>query len=104
MTSTRSPDDSDPPLPALRSRLPAPRVCLLALGLFAAVLGAAVAGSGVVALSADSPTSVGEAGADDAITAAELAGDGPTDRSEISGSFARPVYTGVAGDPVENRT
>jgi len=103
MTPTRSPDDSDPPLPALRSRLPTLRVCLLALGLFAAVVGAGVTGSGVVALSTDSPSSASETGASGAITADALTGDGPTDRSEITGGFVRPVYTGVAGDPVEIR-
>ncbi|OYR46637.1 hypothetical protein DJ81_02545 [Halorubrum sp. Hd13] len=54
-------------------------------------------------LSAPYPESPIEPLGPNAVTAEPTAGDGPSDRTAINGSFVRPTYTGIAGDTVEIR-
>ena len=63
-----------------------------------AAAGPAVAGLPVI----DSGSSVDSQGVN-AVTAEPTAEDSPTDHPELSGSFSRPTYTGIAGDPVDVR-
>ena len=88
---------------AARPRLSTLRIGLLALALLFVVVGAVVTGSGVVALSGESPAPTADPWSGNAITADGPEDSGHVDRPEISGSFARSVYTGVAGDPIEIR-
>ena len=116
MTSNHSPEDTsrsasspaddaadtkDSLRQALRPQLSTLRIGLLVLALLVAAIGAVVTGSAVTALSAEPQSLDAETGASSAITAGEPGDGAPAERPEISGSFVRPVYTGVAGDPVE---
>jgi len=117
MTSERPPDDvghtADDPterderltaayLNVQRSTL---RAAVLALVACLALVVAAAAGPGAVALSPEGPTPTAQAGDAGPLTADDrqaIAAD-PSDRAEISGGFSRDVYTGIAGDPVTIR-
>ncbi|ELZ38833.1 BGTF surface domain-containing protein [Halorubrum tebenquichense] len=117
MTSERPPDDADRPAddPTSRDERPAAaeptarrsthRAAGLALVACLALVAAAAAGPGAVALSPEGPTPTAQAG-----DAAPLTADNrqaidarSSDRAEISGGFSRDVYTGIAGDPVRIR-
>ena len=89
--------------PAVRPRLSTLRIALVIFGLLVVGVGVAVTGTGVTALPAESPTPTTDAEATNAISADGVTGADPAARPEITGSFARPVYTGVAGDPVDIR-
>ena len=90
-------------LPAVAPHRSTLRIALVAVGLLFVAVGAAATGTGVAALPAESPTPTTDVGTSNAISADGVTGADPAERPEITGSFARPVYAGVAGDPVDVR-
>lgn len=87
---------------ALRSRLSALGVVLVALAVVLSSLGAAVAPAAATAESGE-PASFGEGDVAPAVAAADSAAAGASDRREIDGSFSRATYTGTTGDVVDIR-
>ena len=90
----------------VRSRLralPTARARAVILVVLVAAVSVAAAGSAVAGIPViDSGSSVDSQGVN-AVTAEPTAEAPPTDRAELSGSFSRPTYTGIAGDPVDIR-
>ena len=94
---------TDVTLPARLHRLSTTLCGTTALVVLVAVIvvvATAPAAAGLSAPDSESPT---EPLGPNAVTTEPTAGDGPSDRPAINGSFVRPTYTGIAGDPVEIR-
>lgn len=62
---------------------------------------AAVASAPAAGLSMANSALVADSPATNAVTAHPSEPTGPADRRELSGSFSRPTYTAIAGDPVD---
>ena len=96
-------DDAEQSLSS-RLRQPSTGKQLVAV-LVALVALSAVAATGPVAagLSAAEPADGGDSFGTNAVSVDPATESGPADRPELSGSFSRPTYTGIAGDPVDIR-
>jgi hypothetical protein len=95
-------DDGGRRLRSRLRRLPTVR----ALGVAALVLvvaSAAVVSGPAAGVSVADSASVVDSPATNAVTSHPSESTGPADRHELSGSFSRPTYTAIAGDPVNIR-
>ena len=94
---------TDVTLPARLHRLSTTLCGTTALVVLVAVIVVVATAPATAGLSAPYPESPTEPLGPNAVTAEPTAGDGPSDRTAINGSFVRPTYTGIAGDTVEIR-
>ncbi|WP_198947996.1 BGTF surface domain-containing protein [Halorubrum sp. Ib24] len=97
--------DADSGGGCLRSRLrrlPTARAVVVAL-LVLVVTSAGVVAGPAAGVSVVGSASVADSSATNAVTAQPSESAGPADRRELSGSFSRPTYTAIAGDPVDIR-
>ncbi|MFC7185320.1 BGTF surface domain-containing protein [Halorubrum yunnanense] len=100
---TAGPKGTDVTLPACLRRLSTTLCGTTALVVLVAVIVVVATAPAAADLSAPDPESPTEPFGPNAVTAEPTAGDGPSDRPAINGSFVRPTYTGIAGDTVEIR-
>ena len=87
--------------PRLR-RLPTVRTAVVA-AIVLVVASAAVVSAPAAGVSVADSAPVVDSPATNAVTAQPSEPGSPADRRELSGSFSRPTYTAIAGDPVDIR-
>ena len=95
-------DDGGRRLRSRPRRLPMARAIAVAV-LVLVVASAAVASGPAAGVSMGTPATFDDSPATNAVTPHPSESTGPADRRELSGSFSRPTYTAIAGDPVNIR-